>query len=129
MSTYESKEQAVAVFGRLFTILLEDETFSEKLRARNLGLRLVQTKPDFELFVDETGVFVDTTDRRAAISVKMSGDTAHSLWMGKLLMPAALATGRVRVKGNVTRVLEFVPLLHPAFDVYPSIASEVGLPA
>jgi hypothetical protein len=49
--------------------------------------------------------------------------------MGKLLMPAALATGRVRVKGNVARVLEFVPLLHPAFDVYPTIASEAGLPA
>jgi putative sterol carrier protein len=129
MSMYESKEQAVAVFGRLFSILLEDETFSEKLRARNLSLRLVQTKPDFELFVDETGVFVDVTDRRAAISVKMSCDTAHNLWMGKLLMPAALATGRVRVKGNVARVLEFVPLLHPAFDVYPSIASEAGLPA
>lgn len=129
MSMYESKEQAVAVFGRLFSILLEDETFSEKLRARKLSLRLVQTKPDFELFVDETGVFEDAADRRAAISVKMSCDTAHHLWMGKLLMPAALATGRVRVKGNVARVLEFVPLLHPAFDVYPSIAAQAGLPA
>lgn len=129
MSHYESKQQAVEVFERLFRILLEDDTFSEKLRTRRLSLRLIQTKPDFELFVDPTGVEVDGPEQRAAITVKMSCDTAHNLWMGKVLMPAALATGRVRVKGSVARVLEFVPLLQPAFDLYPRLSAESGVPA
>jgi hypothetical protein len=57
----------------------------------------------------------------------MSSDTAHRLWMGTLTMPLALATGKVRVKGSVAKVVEFVPMLQPAFDRYPAIAEAEGL--
>jgi hypothetical protein len=58
----------------------------------------------------------------------MTCDTAHKLWLGQLLVPVALATGKVRIKGSVSKVLEFVPLLQPAFDQYPAIAETEGLP-
>jgi putative sterol carrier protein len=128
MSIFESREQAVGVFQRLFTILLEDETFRSRMGASQLTLRLVQSKPDFELYVDPESVRVDPGGERAVITIKMSCDTAHALWSGRLLMPVALATGRVRVRGNVAKVLEFVPLLQPAFDRYPEIAVQAGLP-
>jgi hypothetical protein len=129
MSRFESKEQAVSVFGELFRILLEDETFSGRFRELGLTLRIVHVKPDFELYVTPSGVRVDAGIEQAVLTIKMSCDTAHALWSGELLMPLALATGKLRVRGSVAKVLEFVPLLQPAFDRYPAIVAEAGVTA
>jgi putative sterol carrier protein len=63
----------------------------------------------------------------ASITIKMSCDTAHALWMGTLMMPTAVATGKVRIRGKVSKVIEFVPILQPAFDRYPEIAAASGV--
>ncbi len=127
MTVFESKEQAVGVFTQLFEILLQDEAFSNRMRDGGLSLRLVQSKPDFVLHISENGVQLDDTTTPAALTIKMSSDNAHALWAGQLLMPLALATGKIRVRGSVTKMLEFQPLLQPAFDRYPQIANEAGV--
>jgi putative sterol carrier protein len=128
MALYETTDQAEHVFGSLFRILSEDETFTTKLRDSGLSVRLMHKKPDCNVFVsaDEVAVGEDVPEG-AAITIKMSCDTAHALWMGKLLMPTAVATGRVRIRGKVAKVLEFVPILQPAFDRYPEIAAASGI--
>ncbi|NDZ80940.1 hypothetical protein G3I19_20865 [Streptomyces sp. SID10853] len=129
MPVFSSSEQASEVFSGLFNILIKDEGFARRMRDSQISLHLIQTKPEFELYVTPDDVTVGAPESPAAIRIKMSSDTAHSLWLGKLLMPVALATGKVRIKGNVSKVLEFVPLLQPAFDQYPEIARAEGLPA
>jgi putative sterol carrier protein len=127
MPAYTSKEQAAAVFSQLFEIMLEEPGFGAIVRDRGLSVRFVHTKPDFELFVDADGVRVDGPPAPAAISIKMSCDTADALWSGRLLLPIAVATGRLRIKGSVATVVEFAPLLQPAFDRYPEIAAAAGV--
>jgi putative sterol carrier protein len=130
MAKFDSAESAYNLFEALFEILLDDETFVSKARALDLSLHLIHTKPDLELFVSpDTGVVAGAPRQPAAIRIKMSCETAHALWMGELLMPLALATGKVRVKGSVAKVLEFVPILRPAFDLYPRLAAERGIAA
>ncbi|ARH92480.1 MULTISPECIES: hypothetical protein [Streptomyces] len=128
MSVFESSDKARHIFTDLFSILLKDETFTQRMRDAGITLHLIQTKPDIELYVTPDGVQAGAPSQPATIRIKMSCDTAHSLWLGKLLMPVALATGKVRIKGSVAKVLEFVPLLRPAFDQYPEIAASEGLP-
>jgi putative sterol carrier protein len=128
MPAYSSKDQAAAVFSRLFEIMLEDPGFGAVVRERSLSVRFVHTKPDFELFVDGDGVRVDGPPASAAITIKMSCDTADALWTGRLLMPVAVATGRIRIRGSVATVIEFVPQLQPAFDRYPELAAAAGVP-
>ncbi|MFJ5226319.1 SCP2 sterol-binding domain-containing protein [Streptomyces sp. NPDC088400] len=128
MPVFETSEKAEHVFSGLFSILLQDDTFTQRMRDSGISLHLIQVKPDVELFVTPDGVTAGPPAQPAAIRIKMSCDTAHDLWLGKLLMPVALATGKVRIKGNVAKVLEFVPLLRPAFDRYPEIAKAEGLP-
>lgn len=128
MPVFESSEKAEHVFSGLFSILLKDDTFTQRMRDSGISLHLIQVKPDVELSVTPDGVTAGPPPQPAAIRIKMSCDTAHDLWLGKLLMPVALATGKVRIKGNVAKVLEFVPLLRPAFDRYPEIAKAEGLP-
>lgn len=128
MTVFSSGDMAADVFGRLFTVLLEDEHFVEKARKESLSVQLVHTKPDCRIFVSPEGVVLgDAVPYKAAITLKMSCDTAHALWMGRLLVPAAIATGKVRIRGRIAKVLELVPTLQPAFDSYPTIAAESGV--
>ncbi|NBM16031.1 hypothetical protein [Streptomyces sp. GC420] len=121
---------AAEVFGRLFTVLLEDEEFVARARQEGLTVRLVHTKPDCRIFVSPQGVVIgDEAPETAAITLRMSCDTAHALWMGRLMVPVAIATGRLRIRGKVARVLELVPMLQPAFDRYPDIAAASGVGA
>ena len=129
MPVYETTQQAEDVFGGLFKILIADDTFRERLRETGLTAKLVQTKPDCTVFISPDEVVLGDDAPDAAITIKMSCDTAHSLWMGTLMMPTAVATGRVRIRGNVAKVIQFVPILQPAFDRYPEIAAASGIAA
>lgn len=129
MAVFATKPQATALFAELFEILLADESFAGKLRANRLSVQIVHTNPDFTLFLEPDGVHVDEVPAQPVISIKMSCDTAHALWAGKLLLPLAVATGKLRVRGSMAKVLEFAPMLQPAFDRYPELAAAAGLAA
>lgn len=129
MALYESTEQAEHVFGGMFSILLEDDAFTRQLAKANLSAKLIHTKPDCVLHVSTDGVRLgeEAVAAPADIMIKMTADTAHKLWMGTLMMPTAIATGRVRIRGKVAKVIEFVPILQPAFDRYPQISADAGV--
>lgn len=130
MPIYQSTEQANRVFGQLFRILSEDEAFDARLRESGLTAKLIHKKPDCTIYIAPGEVlFGDDAPESATITIKMSCDTAHALWMGTLMMPSAVATGKVRIRGKISKVLEFVPILQPAFDRYPEIAAENGIGA
>ncbi len=130
MSTFADQETAYSVFGELFQILTRDETFNRRMEENGLSVRLVHTAPECVLHVAPGVVRAgDQAPDEATVTIRMSCDTAHKLWSGSLLMPAAIATGRVRIKGKVAKVLELVPILQPAFDRYPQIATDRGVNA
>ena len=64
-----------------------------------------------------------------SITIQMSCTSADALWSGRLLMPIALATRKIKISGSVAKVIEFVPMLQPAFDRYPQIAAAAGVHA
>lgn len=129
MAMYETTEQAEHVFGQLFKILVEDENFTSRLRESGLTVRLLHKKPECNIFVSPDEVLIGEIPDSSAITIKMSCDTAHQLWMGNLMMPTAVATGKVRIRGKVSKVIELVPILQPAFDRYPEIAAASGVAA
>jgi len=130
MPVYQSGQMANDVFGELFRILHADPTVQERLRESNMSVRLIHTKPDSQIYVSAEELLVgDAVPDTATITIKMSCDTAHALWMGTLMMPTAIATGRVRIRGKVAKVIELVPILQPAFDRYPEIAANAGVAA
>jgi putative sterol carrier protein len=129
MPVFPSTEVASEVFGKLFTILSEDAEFSARLKESGLIVRLQHSNPTLEILMGPGTLEIgEQVEGEANITIKMSCDTAHKLWLGTLLMPAAIATGKVRIRGKVAKVLELVPILRPAFDRYPEIAAAQGLP-
>jgi putative sterol carrier protein len=126
---FSSKEQAASVFTTLFEILLEDDRFESTVRKEGLTVLFKHSDPDMTVYLDADGVYVDEVPNAPAITIQMSCTTADALWAGRLLMPIALATRKIKISGSVAKVIEFVPMLQPAFDRYPQIAADAGVNA
>ncbi len=129
MPAFSSKEQAASVFTTLFEILLEDDRFESTVRKEGLTVLFKHSDPDMTVYLDADGVYVDEVPNAPAITIQMSCTTADALWAGRLLMPIALATRKIKISGSVAKVIEFVPMLQPAFDRYPQIAADAGVNA
>ena len=129
MPAFSTKDQAASVFTTLFEILLQDDRFATTVRAEKLTVLFRHSDPELTVFLDADGVYVDEVPSAPAITIQMSCTTADALWAGRLLMPIALATRKIKISGSVAKVIEFVPMLQPAFDRYPQIAADAGVNA
>lgn len=127
MPFYHSKEQAEKVFGELFTILSKDTHAMEMMKKSELKVVVKHKNPEYIIGFDVDGLHTDISEFTPNVRIAMSCDTAHKLWLGELLMPVALATGKVRVRGSVPKILEFIPVMRPAFDRYPDLAKSHGV--
>jgi putative sterol carrier protein len=60
------------------------------------------------------------------MELRMAADDGHRFWLGKLNMTAAMARGRVRVKGSVPKMLKLMPLAKPLRSRYEKILADEG---
>ena len=72
---------------------------------------------DFQDIKLRQRVAVDITDR--SVKTEMVGQAVS--------MPVALAKGLVKTKGPLPKVLKLLPLLKPAYEMYPEHAKAHGL--
>ena len=56
----------------------------------------------------------------------MKADFAHYFWHGKANLLQALTRREVVAKGNIPKVLKLLPILEPAYQLYPQFLSEKG---
>ncbi len=111
MPVYRDTAQVEDVIGTLFRTLLEDPEVRERYASAGVTVQFV---PD--------GV---TTGRAAPadVTMKMRADVAHRFWMGETTLPRAISSGDIAAEGPVTKVLGLLPLLRPAYRLYPKLAA------
>ncbi|MDP8254422.1 MAG: hypothetical protein P9M14_01610 [Candidatus Alcyoniella australis] len=51
----------------------------------------------------------------------------HRFWHGRQDVIAELVRGKIKAEGDVGRALKVLPLLRPAFGLYPEVLQEMGL--
>lgn len=56
----------------------------------------------------------------------MSADTGHRFWLGKLSLPVALTSRKVKVKGPSSKLMRLLPALKPVFSQYEQFLLERG---
>jgi hypothetical protein len=54
----------------------------------------------------------------------MKSDVAHEFWLGKINVPVAILSGKIVSKGPVQRALSLLPVVKPAYSMYPEIFEE-----
>jgi 2-oxoisovalerate dehydrogenase E1 component len=55
----------------------------------------------------------------------MRSDVAHNFWLGRENPALALISGKISSKGPVNKALALLPVVKPAFQIYPDVVEEV----
>jgi putative sterol carrier protein len=76
--------------------------------------------------VDPPTVVMDPGPTEAEIQLEMAADDGHAFWMGELNMALALAKGKVKVQGPISKIMKLLPAMRPAFPKYKAFLDEKG---
>jgi hypothetical protein len=128
MAVFESTERLYEVLGGLFKTLLADPDFGPRYSQADLSLYFEIFDPPGEIWITKEGkVICGHADFEPTVTMILSGDTCHKFWLQEIDMPMALANRMIEVKGPMPKVVKLLPLLKPAYDMYPDHAREHGI--
>lgn len=130
MAYFESADQLKDVLGGFFTRMATQPEVGPKLLASKLVIRFNYDEPKLSLTVDCSGdaidVLIDDTTRRPEVEMTMKADIAHQFWFGKLNLLTALTRRQMVAKGPIPKVLKLLPVIKPAYALYPQYLEENG---
>jgi len=132
MAVFENLEKMHAVLGGLFENLVAHPEFGPKFAATGITIKFDITSPNDQLWITpgdgkKGEVIWGDTDLKATVEMALSSETCHKFWLRHISMPIALAKGLIKAKGPMPKVLKLLPLLKPAYDMYPEHAKSHGL--
>lgn len=124
MAVFKSSEQLQQVLGGFFKLLASDPTVGPKLLASKLVLKFIYKDPELSITIDlksaEEALFTfNDADKKADVEMTMKADVAHKFWLGQLNLVVALARREIVAKGPVPKILQMLPIIKPAYKLYP----------
>ena len=121
MAAFTDDAEVYEYLGGIFRRGMEDQQLVEKLRPSGVVLRITYTEPDAVLTVDmpNSRIYEGPGAGPAPnVELFMTADTGNRFWLGKVVLPVALARGEVRAKGPVAKLLKILPLAKGMFGPY-----------
>ena len=64
--------------------------------------------------------------REPDVVFKQSAEFSNRFWQGKENVIAALAKRQVSARGSITKALALIPVIRPAFRIYPQVLAKLG---
>lgn len=123
MSTFRSSEELQKVLGGFFAVLVKDPKIGAKLKESKLVIRFNYKDPDLSITVDcskpEIPITFNDPATKPEVEMSMQADVAHKFWMGEVNLVMAIARRQMVVKGPVPRILKLLPVIKPAYKMYP----------
>lgn len=131
MPVFRDTAELYRVLGAFFEKLAARPEVAAPLLASGLVLRFRYTEPAGEATVDLRAAPVRWTFGESALTPDVEmiqpGDVAHAFWLGRLNVPAAIATRKVVARGPVAKALKLLPAVKPAWPIYAETLRELGL--
>ena len=120
------------VLGGFFERLKTDPHIGGSLKASGLCVQFVFDPPAAVMTIDARGDEVKIYrgaefSGQPEVTMRMSADFAHAFWHGQVNLVSALTRRQVIAKGNVPKTLKLLPILKPAYALYPQYLAEVGM--
>ncbi|GAA3971766.1 iron-containing alcohol dehydrogenase [Allohahella marinimesophila] len=112
------------VLGNFYKSLIENEELGPRLLNSNLVVQFRYSDPKAVITLDASGSEVvlflgDVFDGVPEVTMSMKADFAHAFWQGKANFLTALTRRQVTSKGNVPKAVKLLPILKPAYELYP----------
>ncbi len=104
----------------LWKYIVFESGIGEKMREYEVSYKYILTEPDGYLYVDsDTVITGEEANRKAVITMELSGDNVVKFWTKQLSLPVALATRKIKSKGPLPKVLKMLPALKPVYEIFP----------
>lgn len=130
MSFFTSSEQLYDVFTGFMKDMAADPELGPKFVKSKTAFRINYTDPDASILVDcrhdPIQITEGPSDAKPDVELTMNADNGHLFWMGKLKITTAITKRKVKVNGQVTKMMNLLPALDPAFARYRSYLAEKG---
>jgi hypothetical protein len=98
----------------------------DKLVASSLIVQFRYREPEGLITIDcgdgkELKIYSGMTDIKPHIEMSMKADIAHDFWLGKVNVPMALMMGKIVSRGPTPKALALLPVIKPAYMLYPKV--------
>jgi hypothetical protein len=120
------------VLGGFFERLKADPQIGGPLKDSRLCVQFAYQNPTAVMTIDARGdevkIYRGTEfGGQPEVTMTMSADFAHAFWHGRINLVSALTRRQVIARGNVPKTLRLLPILKPAYALYPHYLAEVGM--
>lgn len=130
MAYFESSEKLQEILGGFFRRLVDDPSIGPKLQASNMVIKFVYADPALSITIDcsknPIELLFNDSNVKAEVEMSMKADVAHRFWFGKVNLLAAITRREMVAKGPIPKVLKLLPVIKPAYDLYPKYLEEKG---
>jgi hypothetical protein len=121
VAAFKDEAEVYEYLGGIFRRGMQDQELVDKLRPTGIVLRITYTEPDAVLTVDMPNSEIHEgagAGPEPNVELFMTADTGNRFWLGKVILPVALAKGDVRAKGPIAKLLKILPLAKGMFGPY-----------
>jgi putative sterol carrier protein len=130
MPVFSDTNELYAVMHELWKQIKACPVMSQKLLKSQLIVRFHYKEPDGYITVDgsdgrEIKITLGDCEAQPIVELTMKSDVAHAFWSGKENPALALLNGKMMSKGPVNKALALLPVVRPAFEMYPSIVAKL----
>jgi hypothetical protein len=129
MTAFRDEAEVYEFLGGVFRQGMQDPALVAKLRPTGIVLRITYTDPDAVLTVDMPNAQLHEgagAGPEPNVELFMTADTGNRFWLGKVVLPVALAKGQVRAKGPVAKLLTVLPMAKSLFGPYREQVQAAG---
>ncbi len=128
---FKDSEMLYDVLGDFYELLKEDRDIGPALARTNLCVQFRYKNPSAVITIDasgdETRIVQGDFEGEPEVTMTMNADFAHKFWHGKANLVSALTRRQVAAKGNVPKTIKLLPILKPAYGLYPDFLEKKGL--
>ncbi len=131
-NVFDDSSMLYSVLGEFYQALKSDPALRDKLLDSKLVVQFIYDEPDARITIDASGdevqIFLgDSYQGTPEVIMSMKADFAHLFWQGKINLITALTRRQVKSKGNVPKAVKLLPILKPAYELYPRYLEQRGL--
>jgi putative sterol carrier protein len=132
MPVFSNSDQFYGVIKELFKRVEVDQPDATKTIAKTrMYFRLSTYSPDVEINLNGRMKPVEITYGpaivRPDIMLSMPADMLHQILLAELPLKKAVATGKLKVKGNIMKALGLDALFHSCQSIYPQVLLDLGI--
>lgn len=131
MAVFASSEELLTILTKLWERIRENQDLSQKLTETKMIIQFKYRDPDGMLTIDcsdgkDLKIVTGPTNVKPQIEMSMKADVAHEFWMGRVNVPMAVMTGKIASKGPTPKALAMLPVIKPAYQMYPEVLKQEG---